>query len=143
MKDTLKKVFAKAAGVMESRGKIHNRLLTSRGVCALGALALAHDIEEHVIHNKQTVCRLGHTEDVVVLGDLIRDVVQDQDWFGSQDPCRPVYCWSDSSTQEHVRDVLFVLGEGDEDKARALLSETHGKGTLPGIDNSKEGPCPQ
>ena len=127
MKGAVKQIFAKAAGVMESRGKIRNRLLTSRGVCALGALALAHEgVQESAIRGKQTACDLGHTDDVMVLAHIIRDEVSGPDWFDGRDPCRPVYCWSDASSQQHVRDVLFVLGEGDEVKARHLIAEAHG-----------------
>ena len=39
----------------------------------------------------------------------------------NRDPCRTVYIWSDCTEAEHVGDVLFVLGEGDEDKARQVL----------------------
>ena len=119
-------IFTRAADVILSRGKTTGRLVRRAGdlesVCALGAIGVALGIADRKMIDKAVLCSLvgnhRHPPEVDELAALLTGA----GWRGQQDACVTVYCWSDDSTQEHVRDVLFVLGEGDEDKARQLLA---------------------
>ena len=89
---------------------------------------LRHGIDNELLSDNCVLCNTGvsHPAEVIRLKDLLDET----GWGGpthvppaALDPCRTVYNWSDSTEAEHVGDVLFVLGEGDEDKARQLLAD--------------------
>ena len=121
-------IFSKAADAIRNIGYARHTLRSRKtgGMCALGAIGHAMGLDNELLSERPVLCAdgLSHPAEVIRL----RDLLDETGWgdTSNRDPCTTVYCWSDHTDGEHVGDVLFVLGEGDEDKARQMLKDRWG-----------------